>query len=465
LDGQWISVQELVDSLTLSAPPPAPPEEEPSYEISEKSAESDVTSQIEMAVLPVLEEPALEETNEPPSFPTSVESEKTSEHAYVSAPEAPAPPNDFNAGFQPPPRPSEGKTNTKLRSAALQAQQAQEAKTPAEALVETAPTVEATPVVEESSYTSADAPTSLPPTVATLAQTTANNDPALSMLSSLQLFKERHGNHREPAYDPTLVIHSDTVGRESGIPLRMWLTAIFAGMVLGCLSWGVIRVLKAKPTAPAGTMVQQSALPKTPPPVSQPVTASGSSAFKTVEPPKESARRAPPRPLIAPVSAPAPVRVQPEERVEDRRDEQQEQPPQPQYAPQYQQYPQTGDQIPAGQYPQANAPVPVPPAQNVNGQNIYPSEQMPPGYTNGGGPGADQMAPPQQQPPPGTMGGYPANPNVQGAEPNYNNAQPANPYNNGGAQEPNQQQNGYNNNGAEQQQYQQQQQPPPPPNQ
>ncbi len=386
LEGQWITVQELIDSLRVAAPPP--PTSDFSAAPPPPPDEDDDDEENAGIALPVLE--SAEEKSEPSFAPAFESAEPVEEES------APPPPPEaaavFNSEFQPPPRPPD------LLSAAAAAEAAKKlaaTAAPTDAVTKAPP---AKPIDEPSV-----APT---------------NDPAISMLSSLQLFKERQEKTTD-TYDPTMVIEGDLSGNQSSSP-RMWMVAVIAGIILGCISWGVLKTLKNKTQAPSGTMTQISnhspsqqpfSAPPARPPITSNVTTPPNSAFRPAEAPHDTQHRlAPPRPLVAPSSAPAPVR-----QFEPPRDQQpppqidtaqpNEVPPQPQYAPQYQAYPPpngNGNTDPANQpqvvpqtqpYQDPNNPgaPPVYPAGNEIYQNTNPGGGTPQGF-------------PQGNPPPGTDG-------------------------------------------------------------
>jgi hypothetical protein len=390
LDGQWITVQELVDSLRVAAPPPPTSDFSAPPPPPQEDEDEEENTQVAMPVL---------ETAEEESETSFEQAESPSEMG--SPPPPPEEPAEFNTDFQPPPRPPD------LLSAAAAAEVAKKLAAASPATIKT-----------------------LPPEPKDEPSLAPVNDPAISMLSSLQLFKERQEKTTE-TYDPTLVIQSDMLSRgdRSSSP-RMWMVAVIAGVILGCISWGILKTLKNKTKAPPGTMTQISnhsapppvaaTAPRTPPPVN--VTTPPNSAFRPAEGPHEMQHRlAPPRPLVAPTSAPAPVR-----QFEPPRDQQQQQidtaqpneiPPQPQYAPQYQAYPPpnagNGDpsnpqqQVPQQPYVDPNNPgaPPVYPAGGENFQNGQPPQQVPqqvpqapPGMPQGGmPPGADGFNAPSVQ--------------------------------------------------------------------
>jgi hypothetical protein len=383
LEGQWITVQELVDSLRIAAPPP--PTSDFSAPPSPPADDEDEDEPKTSIAIPVLESRDEEAENDfensLPQAPT--EEEEDGEEAPPPPPEAPA---EFNSDFQPPPRPPD------LLSATAAAAEAAKKLAADPAPVKTLPPE--------------------PPKQEVLAPV---NDPAISMLSSLQLFKERQEKTTE-TYDPTLVIQSDMLSRgNQSATSRLWIIAVVAGVILGCISWGVLKTLKNKAKAPSGTMTQisnhstssqQASQPitKTAPPVTTNVASpANNSAFKPAEGLHEPQHRlAPPRPIVAPQSAPAPVR-----QFEPQRDQQvdtaqpNEVPPQPQYAPQYQAYPPPNagnpetQQVPRQPYVDPNNPTapPVYPA----GNEIVPQQQPQPAMPQGGPPpgtGSDNFAQP-----------------------------------------------------------------------
>jgi hypothetical protein len=379
LEGQWITVQELVDSLRVAAPPP--PTSDFSTAPPPPPVDEDDDDENAGIALPVLESP--EENSFPPSFESAEPIEE--ESAPPPPPEAAA---VFNSEFQPPPRPPD------LLSAAAAAEAAKK-------LASTAAPTNAAPT---------KAPPPKPIEEPAIAPT---NDPAISMLSSLQLFKERQEKTTD-TYDPTMVIEGDLSRNQSSSP-RMWMVAVIAGIILGCISWGVLKTLKNKTQAPPGTMTQISnhgrgqpfSAPQARPPVTSNVTTPPNSAFRPAEGPHDVQHRmAPPRPLVAPSSAPAPVR-----QFEPPRDQQpqidtaqpNEVPPQPQYAPQYQAYPPpngNGNTDPANQPPQQQV-VPQQPYVDPNNPQappVYPAGNEIYQNTNPGG------GLPQGNPPPGTEG-------------------------------------------------------------
>ena len=315
LHGKWITVQELVDSAGLTAPAPPPeitgtgelptleppvsetinlepelgptptldtaPELEaasilesapvleaaPVLEVAAVSVAAPVAEAVEPTQafsLPALEE-AEEQIGEEPALYTGKASEITFKPSQKIFKE---PRQDFNADFQPPPRPADLSTSTSPHApSSVQAQSAH-----AEEVAVEATTLEAQPGPGTAEPGTAE------PVVATAPYAAETNraaaDPAMSLLSSLQNLRERQTSQIQ--HDPTIVLDTDSISRgRKPVPMRMWLTAIFAGIILGALSIGLIKIFRHHPvaTAPGSLTEINQSKPQPPTAAGQPPTA------------------------------------------------------------------------------------------------------------------------------------------------------------------------------------------------
>jgi hypothetical protein len=473
LDGKWISVQELVDSAAIAAPAPPPDVtgETPSLTapVFESESESVV---LEAPVLEAIDAtqtislPELEELAELPELVEAGEQIGSEPALYQTKPSAKTlkePRQDFNEDFQPPPRPADVSTSTSAHTSVqsttheappISGGEGSPSHHSFEAFEGQSSTSGSEPVVAVSAYT--------PPTPDSDDRAAA--DPALSLLSSLQNLRERQTSQIQ--HDPTIILHSGSIsgsGRKP-VPMRMWLTAIFAGIILGALSIGLIKIFHHKPTmgAPGSlTEINQSKPPTqvTPPPGTLQVPGGRQAhAPNDLSGPGNPPRMRPPNfmdhhnethgPKPAPLPQQGAVAVpangsmrereaQPPPEQDNRFDQNQNgYPPngQPQNQPPLPNQPQPPMDLnnPPGQgYPQGNPqgnPQDNPPADpnlnNGNGGNGYPPPPANPGNPGGDpnqglppqpppqGNGDPNQPPPAFQPPPGNgdpnQGGQPA---------------------------------------------------------
>jgi hypothetical protein len=447
LDGKWISVQELIDSAAIAAPAP------PSDATGETPSLSAPVFELESVVLeaPALEAaPALEEiqgevetieATQAISLPDLVEAGElpggqigSGPALYETKPSAKIfkePRQDFNADFQPPPRPADVNTSTS-------------AHTTVQSSTHEAPPISGGENPSSTSYPSLEAQSSTSeleqPVIATPAYNPPSDsndrvaaDPALSLLSSLQNLRERQTSQIQ--HDPTIILHSGSIsgsGRKP-VPMRMWLTAIFAGIILGALSIGLIKIFHHKPImgAPGSlTEINQSKPPaQVPPPPGMPQVPGGPQGHAPngpnglgsppgMRPPSFMQHHEIHGPKHAPLPQQGAVAVpangslrereaQQPPAEQDNRFEQNQNGYPPNGQPQNQLQPPMDLNNPAGQVnPQGNPqgyPPGDPTINNGTGGNGYPPPPAAPGYPQPGNPGnpvGDPNLGFQPQPPP-----------------------------------------------------------------
>jgi hypothetical protein len=465
LHGKWISVQELIDSAGLSAP--APPPEFTGEIPSLKAPAPPIKFESYAPAAPVLEAPVLEavETVEATRMVSMPELSETAEYVgaepslYSSPSEGAAksgprtfkePRQDFNNEFQPPPRPSD------LGNSGPDSPDAPPAFDAQPAGWGSGDAVVATTAYQQEAHEDARAAA----------------DPAMSLLSTLQNLRERQTSQIQ--HDPTIMLDIDSLGRNrKPVPVRMWLTAIFAGIVLGALSIGLIKVFKKHPVtgAPGSLTEINQSQPQSPPQAQTPPTLGQAQSAKTQPPVHHELRpMRPANPVLPPQGATAvPANNSIRERDRERERDHEREPQQPpveqdnRFAePQGQEPPREmnnpgGNQNPG--FPQQQEPQQVDPNQQQNNNgNGFPPPVLPqgdPNMQNGGGNGFPQGQPPGGAYPQGNQGqGNPGNPGNQGnpgGEPNQGYA-------------PQGQGNGEQNQGQAPGQDQFQQPPPPPQN-
>jgi len=450
LDGKWISVQELVDSAAIAAPAP------PSDATGETPSLAAPAFEFESVVLeaPVLEAPALEkfqdeiqgevetiDATQVVSLPDLVEageqigsgpalyetmpSEKTSAKTFPKTFKEPR--QDFNADFQPPPRPADVNTSTSAHTSVQSTTHEAPPISGGEGPSSTAyPSLETQPSTSESEQPVIATPAYNPPSDS---NDRVAADPALSLLSSLQNLRERQTSQIQ--HDPTIILHSGNIsgsGRKP-VPMRMWLTAIFAGIILGALSIGLIKIFHHKPImgAPGSlTEINQSKPPtQVPPPPGMaqvpgapqahaPNGPNGLGGPPGMRPPNFMQHHEIHGPKPAPLPQQGAVAVPANSSMREREAQQ----PPPEQDNRFEQnqngYPPNGqlqNQPPLPNQAQPPMDLNNPPGQgnpqgyppgdpNINNGNGYPPPPAAPGYPQPGNPGGDpnQGFPPQTPP-------------------------------------------------------------------
>jgi hypothetical protein len=434
LDGKWISVQELIDSAAIAAP--APPSDvtgetpslvAPVFELESVVLEAPVLETIEatqVVSLPELVE-AGEQIGSGPALYETNPSEKISAKTFPKTFKEPR--QDFNADFQPPPRPADVNTSTS-------------AHTSVQSTSHEGPPVSSGEGLSSSPSVEAHAPTSgsEQPVIATPAYDPPSDsndrvsaDPALSLLSSLQNLRERQTSQIQ--HDPTIILHSGSIsgsGRKP-VPMRMWLTAIFAGIILGALSIGLIKIFHHKPImgAPGSlTEINQSKPTQVPPPPGMPQAPGAPMAHAPNGPNGQSNHPGAPssfsqhHEIRAPKPAPLPQQGAVAVPANGSMREREAQQPPPEQDNRFEQnqngYPPNGQQPP----PLQNQPQPPADLNNPQGN---PQGNPPQGYPQGD-PNNNNGGNGNGYPPPPAAPGYPP-PGNPGGDPNQGNGDPSQP--------------------------------------